>query len=104
MMTIVLRYASLWLLLLLLLGLTAGTAFLNLPGIGAVIHLGVAGLQVAVIWLLFMNLRCSNGLVRLCACAGLLWLAFMFTLTFSDYFTRGWNPTSTRYPQQTATW
>ncbi len=101
---IALGYAGIWLLLLLLLGATAGAAFIDLQGKGAVLHLGVAGLQVLLIWLLFMDLRRSSGVVRLCAVTGLLWLAFMFTLTFSDYFTRGWNKASTRYPEKTATW
>ncbi len=104
MIGIALRYAGIWLLLLLLLGATAATAFIQLKGTGAILHLGVAGLQVVLVWLLFMDLRRSSGVVRLCAVTGLLWLSFMFALAFSDYFTRGWNDASTRYPQNTATW
>lgn len=104
MIRMALGYAGIWLLLLLLLGATAGSAFLDLQGKGAVLHLGVAGLQVLLVWLLFMDLRRSVSVIRLCAVTGLLWLAFMFTLTFADYFTRGWNEASTRYPERTATW
>ncbi len=102
MMDIVLRYAGVWLLLLLLLGLTAATAFLDLQGKGPALHLGVAGLQVVLVWLLFMDLRHASGLVRLGAIAGLLWLAIMFMLTFADYLTRGWNEAPTGYPDKTS--
>ena len=104
MIRIALRYAGVWVLLLLLLAATGGAAILDLGGKGAIVHLGVAGLQVLLIWLLFMDLRGSIGIVRLCAIAGLLWLTFLFALTFADYFTRGWNQASTRYPEQTGTW
>ncbi len=104
MIWIALGYAGIWLLLLFLLAASAGAAFIDLQGKGAVLHLGIAGLQVVLVWLMFMDLRRSNSVVRLCAVTGLLWLAFMFTLTFSDYFTRGWNEASTHYPENTFTW
>jgi cytochrome c oxidase subunit 4 len=88
---LVLRYGAVWLVLMVLLGITWGTSYLKLGGYGAAVHLGIAGLQVALLWLLFMNLLGSSTLVRLCAMCGLFWLSFMFALTFSDYLTRPWN-------------
>jgi hypothetical protein len=35
-----------------------------------------------------MDLRRSSALPRILAGAGLFWAAFMFVLTFVDYFTR----------------
>lgn len=98
MMRLALRYGGIWLLLLVLLGVTAATAYIDLRGKGPALHLGVAGLQVVLIWLLFMDLARASGVVRLSAMAGLLWLAIMFLLTFSDYVTRGWNEAPTGYP------
>ncbi|MGJ0394246.1 MAG: hypothetical protein ACR650_16120 [Methylocystis sp.] len=103
MISIALRYAVVWILLLLLLIATAGSSYLDLGGKGAVLHLGVAGLQVLLVWLLFMNLLGSKSVIRLCAISALLWISFLFALTFSDYFTRGWNERPTRYPEDTAT-
>ncbi len=91
MIWLALGYSGVWLVLLALLGVTAATAFLNLGENGAILHLGIAGLQIILIWALFMNLRRSSGLVRLCAMAGLFWLSFMFFLAFADYLTRDWN-------------
>ncbi len=100
----VLRHAGVWILLLLLLGATAASSSFDLGENGAVLRLGIAGLQVLLIWLLFMDLLGSSSLVRLCAISAFLWILLLFGLTFSDYFTRGWNGTSTRYPARTATW
>jgi cytochrome c oxidase subunit 4 len=36
----------------------------------------------------FMHLIRSEGLIRLAAAGGLLWLSVLFTLTWSDYLTR----------------
>jgi cytochrome c oxidase subunit IV len=86
-----LGYAAVWLTLMLLLGVSLLSAHLRLDGFGAVLQLGIAAVQALLIWLLFMNLRGSSGPVRICAVAGLLWLIFLFTLSFADYATRDWN-------------
>lgn len=101
---VVLRYAGVWILLLLLLLASGASSYLDLGGDGPVLHLGVAGLQVLLVWLLFMDLLGSSNLVRLCAISALLWISFLFALTFSDYFTRGWNETPSRYSERTAAW
>lgn len=86
-----LGYGAVWLALMALLGVSLGTAYLHLDGESAILHLGIAGFQVLLVWLLFMNLRGFSGTIRLCAVTGLFWLIFMFVLTFSDYLTRDWN-------------
>lgn len=91
MLRLSLRYALVWLILIALLGVTLGTASLHLHGLGPVLHLGIAGVQVLLVWLLFMDLRGSSAIVRLCSITGLFWLIFLFVLTFSDYLTRDWN-------------
>jgi cytochrome c oxidase subunit IV len=85
-----LGYGVVWLALMLLLGANLGTAYLPLNG-GAILHLGIAGLQALLVWLLFMNLLGSSGPIRLCAMAGMFWLIFLFALVLSDYLTRDWN-------------
>lgn len=86
-----LRYGCVWLLLMLLLGITITTSYVQLGGNSAILHLGIAGLQVLLVWLLFMNLLGSSTLVRLCSIVGLFWLSIMFSLTFGDYLTRAWH-------------
>lgn len=85
-------YAMIWIVLMILLGITLGTAYLKLDGhYSAALHLGIAALQVFLLWLLFMDLLESSSLVRLGAAAGLFWITFLFALTFADYFTRSYN-------------
>jgi cytochrome c oxidase subunit 4 len=85
------RYAGVWLALMALLGATLASAYVPLDGYGAVVHLGVAGLQLLLIWVMFMNLSSSSHQIRVCATAGLFWLLFLFSLTFADYLTRSWS-------------
>ena len=51
-----LRLGVVWVLLMALLGITLATSYLRLGGSGAILQLGIAGLQVLLIWLLFMIL------------------------------------------------
>ena len=44
--------------------------------------------MAASIALIFMRLRDSAVLVRLVAATSLLWVVFLFVLSFSDYLTR----------------
>lgn len=78
-----------WAALMLLLAATLGTAFLPLgparPWIGYAIAAAKAGL---ILWF-FMELRREDGLARLAALAGYIWLAMLFALTAADYLTRG---------------
>ncbi len=83
-----LGHALIWLLLIAMLGATLGLAYLPVGRAGPALHIGIAVIQVALIWTFFMNLRGSSALVRLVAISGLLWIVFMFTLTFNDYLSR----------------
>jgi cytochrome c oxidase subunit 4 len=48
--------------------------------------------QSDLVILYFMHVRYSGKLVWLVIVAALLWLVIMFAITFSDYWTRGWQP------------
>jgi cytochrome c oxidase subunit 4 len=78
-------YASLVLLLI----LTAIGAKLPL-GAGAhdVFAFGISIAKTILIVSIFMEVRYDKGIVRAFAGAGLVWLALLFLLTFSDYLTR----------------
>ena len=93
---LILSYGLIWLVLMILLGITLGTAYLRLGSpLSSSLHLGIAALQVAILWLIFMDLLESSSLVRLAAMAGLFWIIFLFAMTFVDYFTRPWNGSGT---------
>lgn len=82
------RFGLIWLALIALLFLSCFLAYVplgrwNLP-VGVVIAVIKAGLVVAF----FMGLEKATSLNRLAASAGIVFLLVMFTLTFSDLFTR----------------
>ena len=73
--------------------LTVLAAFVDFPGpLNAVVALTIAVVKATLVVLFFMHLRYSGRLVWLTIISALLWLAIMFAITFSDYWTRQWQP------------
>ena len=81
-----LRPTTVWVALVLLGLANLGSAYLPLNALP--LNLTIAAIMVILLWLLLMDLIGSAALVRLIAAAGLVWLSFMFALTFSDYLSR----------------
>jgi caa(3)-type oxidase subunit IV len=81
-----------WLVLLLLLGLSAGSAYLPIGAFHPAVNFGVAATQCAIIFVLFMQLRGRPSLNWLVAAAGFFWLSFLFVLAGVDYATRAGFP------------
>lgn len=72
-------------------GLTVMAAFYDFPGpLNAVVALTIAVIKATLVVLFFMHVRYSGRLVWLTIVSALLWLAIMFAITFSDYWTRMW--------------
>ena len=73
--------------------LTLTAAFYDFPGpLNAVVALTIAVVKATLVVLYFMHVRYSGRLIWLVIVAALLWLAIMFAITFSDYWTRSWQP------------
>lgn len=86
-------YATIFLALMLGTGLTVLAAFRDFPGpLNAVIALTIAVVKATLVILYFMHVRYSSRLIWLIISAALFWLAIMFALTISDYWTRSWLP------------
>ena len=77
-----------WAALMALLAATLVLAYVPLGTGNLVVSLGIATAKTLLIALFFMNLRRPDPLLRLAAGASLLWIAFMFALTFADQQTR----------------
>lgn len=90
-----LKPTAVWLALLLLLGLTVGSAYVPLGAFNGIINYVVATAKAALVLIFFMHLDRSRALLRLTALAGLFWLVFLFSLAFGDYLTRNWSGSST---------
>ncbi len=77
-----------WAGLMVLLGATLGYAYLpGAPG-KVVSGLVIAGIKVALIGAVFMQLTKASGLVRIAAAAGIAWLSLLFLFSFADFLTR----------------
>lgn len=74
--------------LLALLALTALAARLPLSRWSLPVALAIATAKLALILLYFMRLRAAEGMVRIFAVAGFLWLTLAAALLFSDYLAR----------------
>jgi cytochrome c oxidase subunit IV len=84
-----------WIGLLLLAGLSVGSAFIPFGVFAPIVEFGIAAAQAAVVFILFMRLKGPPSLKWLFAGAGFFWLLFLFGLSTTDYATRqGWptNP------------
>jgi cytochrome c oxidase subunit 4 len=90
-----LRPSLVWLALLVLLGITVGSAYIPLGAGNGIINYGIAAAKVALVLIFFMHLDRSRALIRLAALSGVFWVLFMFSLSFGDYLTRDWNGSAT---------
>jgi cytochrome c oxidase subunit IV len=86
-------YITIFLALMLGTGLTVLAAFRDFPGpLNAVVAMTIAVVKATLVILYFMHVRYSSRLIWLIIAAALFWLAILFALTISDYWTRSWLP------------
>ena len=84
-------YLTIFLALLFGTGLTVVAAFVDFPWqFNSIVALTIAVAKATLVVLFFMHVRYSPRLVWLIVGAALFWMGIMFSLTFSDYFTRNW--------------
>lgn len=87
-----------WGVLLVLLLLTFGSAFLRLGPWNGVANLLIAAIKALLIATFFMRLRNAGALHRLAAAVPLLALALLFGLSHADYATRPIHPAPWQAP------
>ena len=70
------------------------TAFLGLGIWAPVVQFGIAAIQTALLFILFMRLKGAPSLKWVFAVSGFFWLLFLYGLSMTDYSTRqDWPPT-----------
>lgn len=74
--------------LLALLGLSLGAAYVDLGGVDAAVHLSIAAVMAGIVAWHFMELRADSAMVRLFAGVGFFWILLLFILGFADWWTR----------------
>ena len=81
-------YVLTWLALMAFLALTLGSSYLPMGAWNSVANLAISCAKALLIAVFFMHLRHAGALLRLAACIGLLWLALLFGLSWTDFGTR----------------
>ena len=84
-----------WFALLVLLGITVGSAYIPLGVGNGIINYSIAAAKAALVLIFFMHLDRARALLRLAALSGIFWVLFLFSLSFGDYLTRDWNGSAT---------
>jgi len=85
-------YALTWVALMVLLAATAASSYVPMGAWNTVLNMGIAVLKTLLIALFFMHLRQAGALLRVVAIAGLVFLAILFGISWSDFGTRSIAP------------
>ena len=84
------RYLLVWIVLLILLFLSLGSAYVQMGALNVVANLSIAVIKMLLVALFFMHLKHASPLIRIVSVVGLVWLLLMFGLSLADFLTR--NP------------
>jgi cytochrome c oxidase subunit 4 len=82
-------YVAIFVTLLVMTAITTAVAFVDLGPLNVIVMLAIAFFKASLVILYFMHVRFTNRVTQLAAASGFAWLLIMFTLTLSDYVTRG---------------
>jgi cytochrome c oxidase subunit 4 len=86
------NYFLTWLALMILLALTFGSSYIPMGPWNTVANTGISCVKALLIAIFFMHLRNAGALLRIVAVIGLLWLALLFGLSWTDFATRTISP------------
>jgi cytochrome c oxidase subunit 4 len=82
-------YYAIWISLLLLTGITAGVAFIDLGPFNTIVALTIATLKAVLVILFFMHLKyTSEKMTSVVVISAIFWLFILLALSLADYSTR----------------
>lgn len=73
--------------------ITVGVARLNLGAFNFPVAIAIAVTKATLVILFFMHVKYSSRLTKLIVGTGIFFLLVLFTLTLTDYLSRGWMTT-----------
>ena len=85
-------YVGVFLVLMVLTGLTTGVAFIDLHAWNTPVALAIAVVKMVLVVLFFMHVKYSPGLTKMVIVAGFFFLALLVAFTLADELTRVWSP------------
>lgn len=91
-------YVAVFLVLIAMTLATVTVAFVDLGPLNTLVALTIAIAKATLVVLYFMHVRWSARLTWVFVGAGVAWLLILFSLTMSDYLSRGWLGTTPPYP------
>ncbi len=86
-------YVGIFSALMVLTGVTIGAAFVNLGPFNFPVALAIAITKATLVVLFFMHVKYSSKLTKLVVGTGFFFLLVLFSLTLTDYLSRGWRTT-----------
>jgi cytochrome c oxidase subunit 4 len=84
-------YVGIWAALMVGTGLTVYAASIELGIFNIVVALLIATIKGTLVVLFFMHLRYSTKLTMVTVVAAIFFLLILFSLSMTDYLTRGWE-------------
>src|ERR1700733_8445148 len=84
-------YVAIWASLMVFTGLTVFAASIDLGIFNIVLALLIATIKGTLVVLFFMHLRYSTKLTMVTVIAAIFFLIILFSLSMTDYLTRGWE-------------
>ena len=83
-------YVGIWAALMVFTGITVFAASVELHVFNIVVALLIATIKGSLVVLFFMHLKYSTKLTMVTVIAAIFFLLIMFSLSMTDYLTRGW--------------
>ncbi len=86
-----LQYTYVFITLLIMTGVTAGVAFVDLKWANPVIALAIACFKAVVVILFFMHAAYQSRLIKMTIAAGFFMFLVLVSMTMTDYISRAWG-------------
>jgi cytochrome c oxidase subunit 4 len=84
-------YVLIFSLLMVFTAITVGVAFVNLGPFNFPVAISIAIIKATLVVLFFMHVKYSSRLTKLIIGSGFFFLLVLFSLTMTDYLSRGWQ-------------
>ncbi|HEY8132262.1 MAG TPA: cytochrome C oxidase subunit IV family protein [Thermoanaerobaculia bacterium] len=84
-------YVLIFALLMVFTAITVAVAFTNLGAFNFPVAISIAIVKATLVILFFMHVKYSSHLTKLIIGSGVFLLLVMFSLTMTDYLSRGWQ-------------
>lgn len=93
-------YVLTWIALMICLAVTCASSYIAMGPWNSAINMAISCVKAVLIAIFFMQLRRPGALLRIAAVTGLIWLALLFGVSWTDYATRHISPAPWQDPAE----